>query len=94
MREGAQYHCVHEMGDVRFTITDWNPPHHYESDEVALGIPVHYTMQFVPSSGGTTVRIMYDEPVEGDKDEIEPLFRSAARDALDRLGKLLDEAGG
>ena len=45
IREGSQYHCVHEMGDIHFTITDWNPPHSFESDEVVFGIPVHFTMQ-------------------------------------------------
>ncbi len=87
--EGSQYHCVHEMGDVTFTIVEWQPPKHFISEEVALGIPVRFTMQFVPSGSGTTIRIFYQEPREGDPEELEPLFRQAAREALDRLGEIL-----
>ncbi len=93
VREGSQYHCVHEMGDITFTITDWNPPHSFESDEVVMGVPVHFTMQFVPAEDGTTLRIMYDEPEYPDPDEVEPLFRAAAEDALERLAGLLEGAG-
>lgn len=92
VREGSMYHCVHEMGDVTFTITDWNPPHSFESDEVALGVPVHFTMQFVPGEDSTTLRIMYDEPEYPDPDEVEPLFRQAAEEALERLAGLLEGA--
>lgn len=92
VREGSQYHCVHELGDVRFTITDWDPPHSFQSDEVAFDIPVHFTMQFVPTESGTTIRIMYDEPaVDGDAEELKPLFVDAARDALSRLRGLLTD---
>lgn len=90
VREGSKYHCVHEMGDVRFTITDWNPPHSFRSDEVALGIPVGFTMQFIPGDRGTTMRIMYDTPEYPDPDEVEPLFRQAANEALERLAGLLE----
>lgn len=93
VREGSKYHCVHELGDVRFTITDWNPPHHFVSAEVALGIPVQFTMQMEPAEdGGTTMRIMYGEPDVGDKDEVHPVFVEAATGALDRLAELLDSA--
>lgn len=90
VRPGAKFHCVHELGDVRFTITDWNPPHSFQSDEVALGIPVHFTMQIVPTGAGSTIRILYDEPLDGDPGELEDLFRGAARDALRRLAKILE----
>ena len=92
VREGSQYHCVHEMGDVTFTITDWNPPTSFESDEIALGIPVHFTMEVLPRGTGSTLRILYQEPGTGDKAELEPLFRGAARDALRRLSDLLEAA--
>jgi len=92
VREGSRYHCVHQLGDVTFIITDWNPPHHFESDEVAFGIPIHFTMQIVPNGAGSTVRVMYGEPEEGDRTELEPLFREAARDALNRLASILDAA--
>ena len=49
-------------------------------------------MQFLPEGEGSLIRIMYFEPVEGDKDELEPLFRGAAQDALRRLAALLEEA--
>lgn len=91
VREGSQYHCVHELGNVRFTITDWNPPHSFDSDEVALGIPVHFTVQSLPTEGGSTLRIMYQEPKTDDIEEVEPLFRQAARDALSRLAGPLEE---
>ncbi len=90
VRPGAQFHCVHKLGDVRFTITDWNPPHWFRSDEMALGIPIPFTMQIVPTDTGSTIRIMYDEPLEGDPAQLEDLFRGAARDALDRLGTILE----
>lgn len=89
--EGSQYHCRHDMGDVTFTITDWNPPLHFVSDEIAFGIPIQFTMQILPAGEGSQIRIMYDEPREGDKDELEPLFRRAAQDALRRLAALLEE---
>lgn len=92
VREGSQYHCVHELGDVTFTITEWHPPHYFESDEIALGTPVHFTMQVLPTEDGSTLRILYDEPGEGDPAELEPLFRDAARSALDRLAALLEGA--
>jgi hypothetical protein len=41
---------------------------------------------------GSLIRIMYDEPLEGDKDELESLFREAAQDALRRLVALLEQA--
>lgn len=90
VRPGSQFHCVHELGDVRFTITDWNPPHSFQSDEVALGIPIHFTMQITLTDSGSTIRIMYDEPLEGDPVELEDLFRGAAQDALRRLGEILE----
>lgn len=71
-------------------ITDWNPPHGFESHEVAMGIPIHFSMQVEPADGGSTLRIMYNEPEEGDPAELEPLFRQAAQDALRRLAALLD----
>ena len=92
VREGSEYHCVHELGDVRFTITDWNPPYHFESDEVALGVPVHFTMQVEPLDQGSRLRIMYDRPDHDDPDEVEPLFRQAAKDSLARLAVILDGA--
>ncbi len=92
---GSQYHCIHEMGEVTFTITEWEPPSYFISDELAFGIPVQFTMQFLPSADGTLIRIMYQEPGLGDKDELEPLFREAAQDALSRLAEILKghEAG-
>lgn len=92
VRPGSKFHCVHELGDVRFTITEWNPPHWFRSDEVALGIPVRFTMQIIPTDFGSTLRILYDEPAEGDPEQLEELFREAARDALGRLAFLLDSA--
>ena len=89
---GSKYHCRHDMGDVTFTITDWNPPAHFVSDEIAFGIPIQFAMQILPAGEGSQIRIMYDEPREGDKDELEPLFREAAQDALRRLAMLLEEA--
>jgi hypothetical protein len=89
---GSKYHCRHDMGDVTFTITDWNPPSHFVSDEIAFGIPIQFTMQILPAGEGSQIRIMYDEPRDGNKDELEPMFREAAQDALRRLAGLLDEA--
>lgn len=48
-------------------------------------------MQFLADGEGTQIRIMYDEPQEGEKEELEPLFRAAAQDALRRLVALLEE---
>jgi hypothetical protein len=90
--EGSKYHCRHNMGDVTFTITDWNPPWHFVSDEIAFGIPIQFTMQILPAGEGSQIRIMYDEPQAGDKAELEPLFREAAQDALGRLAAILEEA--
>lgn len=88
--EGTQYHCRHEMGDVRFTFTDWYPPEHFSSDEVAFEIPIQFTMQILAKDSGSTIRVMYGEPQVGDKDELEPLFRGASRDALARLAEMLE----
>ncbi len=90
VREGSQYHCVHELGDVRFTITDWNPPHSFASDEVALEIPIEFTMQIIPTGAGSTLRIMYGEPELPDPDEAKPMFEEAASGALDRLVAVLE----
>lgn len=90
VREGSQYHCVHELGDVRFTITDWNPPHSFASDEVALEIPIEFTMQIIPTGAGSTLRIMYGEPELPDPDEAKPMFEEAASGALDRLVAILE----
>lgn len=90
---GSQYHCVHDMGDVTFTITEWSPPSHFVSDENALGIPIQFTMQFVPTEQGTRIRILYGEPESGEKEELEGLFRGAAREALGRLANLLEDGG-
>jgi len=62
----------------------------FVSNEIAFGIPVQFTMQIVPAGAGSLIRIMYDEPHEGDKDELEPLFRAAARDTLSRLPAISD----
>jgi hypothetical protein len=90
--EGSKYHCRHELGDVTFTITDWNPPWHFVSDEIAFGIPIQFTMQILRAGEGSRIQVMYDEPLEGDKEELEPLFRGASQDALRRLGALLEQA--
>jgi hypothetical protein len=90
VREGSQYHCVHDQFDVRFTITDWNPPHHFQSKENVNGIGIEFTMQIVATEGGSTLRIMYGEPEAGDLRELEPLFRGAALGALRRLVGLLE----
>ncbi len=65
---GSQYHCVHELGDVTFTIIDWEPPHHFISDELALRIPIQFTMQFLPHADGTRIRILYQEPDQVEKE--------------------------
>jgi hypothetical protein len=87
---GSKYHCYHEMGEVTFTITDWNPPVHFVSDEIAMGIPIQFTMRIQPQGDGSQIQIMYGEPRLGDKEELEPLFRDAARDALHRLAAILE----
>ncbi|MDX1416216.1 MAG: DUF2652 domain-containing protein [Candidatus Promineifilaceae bacterium] len=87
--EGSQYHCRHDLGDVTFTIIDWHPLHHFVSNEIALGIPIQFTMQFLPAREGTEIRILFGEPGEGEKAELEPLFREAAQDALRRLADIL-----
>jgi hypothetical protein len=88
---GSEYHCVHELGDVRFTIVEWDPPHLFMSEEVAFDIPVHFTMQFLDEQDGTCIRIMYQAPrVDGDPDELKPLFNEASKDALARLKDLLE----
>ena len=88
---GSQYHCVHELGDIRFTITDWNPPLSFESDEVAFDIPVHFTTQVVPAGSGSVLRIMYDVPeVDGDPEDLRSLFEGAAQAAVGRLVGILD----
>ena len=78
-------------GHVRFTITDWDPPHAFESDEVAFDIPVHFTMEVLPSDTGSTLRVMYDEPKVENPAELESLFRDAAKVALQTLAKRLDD---
>ena len=87
---GSKYHCYHEMGEVTFTITDWNPPVHFVSDEIALGIPIQFTMRIEPNGTGSQIQIMYGEPQQGDKKELEPVFRKAARDTLQRLAAILE----
>lgn len=39
----------HELGDVAFVSIEWSPPYSFKSDEVAFGIPVHFTMQIIPN---------------------------------------------
>jgi hypothetical protein len=91
---GSQYHCVHELGEVTFTITDWDPPRYFASDELAFGIPVRFTMKLLPHGEGTRIQILYGEPEGADTDELEPLFREAAREALARLADLLPRPTG
>ena len=93
VRVGSRYHCAHELGDVTFMIKEWHPPHHFSSDEVALGTPVDFTMQVEADESGSTLRILYLTPQDGDPNELEPLFRGAARDALQRLAAILENAG-
>jgi hypothetical protein len=80
--KASQYHCQHEMGDVRFTLTDWNLPHHFNSDEVAFEVPVHCTTELLPREPGSTLRVLYTEPGTGEKNELEPMFRRASLEAL------------
>ena len=80
------------MGDLTFVITDWNPPIHFVSDEIAFGIPVQFTMRILPNGDGSLIQIMYGPPKEGDPVDLEPLFRAAAQDALRRLGAILEKA--
>jgi hypothetical protein len=80
--KASQYHCQHEMGDVRFTLTDWNLPHHFNSGEVALEVPVHCSTEFLPRQPGSTLRVLYTEPGAGEKNELEPMFRGASLEAL------------
>jgi len=89
--EGSKYHCRHNLGDVTFTITDWNPPWHFVSNEIAFGIPIQFTMQIIPDGDGSEILFFYGEPQEGDNDELEPLFRDASQDALGRLAALLGQ---
>jgi hypothetical protein len=80
------------MGDVNLVITDWNPPVHFVSEEIALGIPIQFMMQILPRGNGSLLQVMYDPPKEGDPEELEPLFREAAQRALRRLAAILEEA--
>lgn len=89
--DGSQYHCVHKLGEVTFTITDWEAPSPFSSNEVVLGVPIEFTMQFLLKGDGTRIRILDQDPDEGDKDELEPLFRAAAQDALQRLAEILEQ---
>ena len=47
-------------------------------------------MEVIPTPTGSTLRIMYLAPGEGDLTELEPLFREAARDAVRRLAAILE----
>lgn len=86
---GSEYHCVHALGEVTFTITDWDPPNYFASDELAFGIPVRFTMKVLPQGQGSRIQILYGAPGQGEAGELEPLFREAARSALARLAELL-----
>ena len=92
IREGSQYHCVHSDFEVRFTITDWNPPHHFQSAEVVMGIPIAFTMQFIAVDGGTLMRIFYGKPEMGDLEALSAMAHTAAAGALAGLAGLLEEA--
>ncbi|MGI9666871.1 MAG: hypothetical protein ACR2N2_07215, partial [Acidimicrobiia bacterium] len=90
VRVGSSYHCAHELGDVRFVITDWNPPHGFEADEVAMGIPVHYTLRIDANEAGSRIQVLYDEPQIPDPAKARPIFEGAATAALARLKAMLE----
>ena len=87
---GAEFHCRHDMGELTYVVTDWSPPHQFTGEGNAFGVPVHFTILIEPKEYGSTVSMIYLEPPVDTLDEIEPLFRSAARGAADRLAALLE----
>ena len=87
---GSKYHCYYETGEVTFTITDWNHPIHFVSDEIAFGIPIQFTIRIQLVEGGAQIQIMYDEPQQGNKEALKPLFREAAQEALHRLAAIVE----
>lgn len=86
---GSQYHCVHEMGDIFFTITEWDPPHLFEADEIAFGIRIAFKLQIVPNGDGSTIRIMYDPPLDEGPPDLHEMISESARVALADLAELL-----
>jgi len=86
---GSRYHSVHRLGDLTSLVDVRAPPFLFERDEIAFGIPVHSTMQIIPTDGGSILRIKESPPAEGDPAMHQMLTRGAARDAFRRLAELL-----
>ena len=95
---GTDYHCVHEMSDVRFRIVDWRPFSYFSAVEVdPLGSGLSYleTWEAVPDGDGIIVRSNVDAPYAGDDvsnkasgpevDAIHGLYEAFGMPMLERL---------
>ena len=67
---GTDYHCVHEMADIRFRILDWRPFRYFsalERDPLGSGLNYHETWEIEPDGDELIVRFSVAEPFVGDK---------------------------
>jgi hypothetical protein len=66
---GSDYHCVHEIADVRFRVVDWRPFDYFsalERDPLGSGLSYHETWEIEPGEPESIVRFSVALPLSAD----------------------------
>lgn len=66
---GSGYHCVHEMAEFRYWVTDWEPFEYFSTminDPAREGVSAPETYHLTPTETGTEVRYTLGQAHDGD----------------------------
>lgn len=88
---GTDYHCVHEVADVKFKIIDWRPFDYFsalEKDPLGSGLAYRETWEIEPDGDNWIVRFSVDAPVPG-----ESRTESATKQEKEAIIKLYETYG-
>jgi len=82
---GAQFHCVHDDGQVDYVILDMDAPNYVTSRNKLQDVSFLLTLKFKPVDGGTIFSVLYGVPDRDMGEEGKELLQTAA----DRTSKML-----
>lgn len=88
---GAQFHCVHDDGQVDYVILDMDPPNYVTSRNKLQDVSFLLTLKFKPVDDGTMFSVLYGMPDADMGEEGKELLQMAAECTSKMLVQIADE---
>ena len=88
---GSSFHCCHQLGDLIYSVIDWNPPHYLTYDATAFGINYIVTYRVTSVGSGSKIEFIFGTPYAGRYEELTSAFREMAQAAADRFAKIIEQ---